>query len=112
MSHIVNFTPTPKQALTLDALEDNTLEEILFGGGAGSGKTMLGCGWLIKKCLQYKGSRWVMGRAVLKRLKETTLVSFFDTANSWGLNNYYTYNAQNGTILWYNDSMIILKLPL
>ena len=105
----INFTPTPKQNLTLAALDNNDYEEILFGGGAGSGKTMLGCAWLIMSCLKYPDSRWVMGRAVLKRLKETTLVSFFDVANSWGLGNYYTYNAQNGTIIWHNGSIVILK---
>lgn len=66
-----------KQTLTLDYLENNNVNEILFGGGAGGGKSILGCYWQIKTRLKYAGTRGLIGRASLKTLKETTLQSFF-----------------------------------
>jgi len=53
----------------------------------------------------------MMGRAVLKRLKETTLNSFFDIATDWGLKSggFFTYNNVAGIITFYNGSEIILK---
>jgi hypothetical protein len=50
-----------------------------------------------------------MARSVLKRLKETTLASFFDLASSWGINDQYVYNSTAGTITFNNGSIIILK---
>ena len=42
---------TKKQTKALDALEDKTTTELLFGGGAGGGKSALGCYWQIKNRL-------------------------------------------------------------
>lgn len=51
-----------------------------------------------------------MGRSKLKALKQTTLQTFFDICQQWGLNSeHYTYNQMNNEIIFYNDSKIILK---
>lgn len=102
---------TIKQTKALDYLEDNTTEELLFGGGAGGGKSAFGVYWLMKVCLKYPGSRWLMGRAVLKTLKETTLNSFFQIAKLQGLKAdlHYRYNAQSQIIYFANGSEILLK---
>lgn len=65
--------------------------------------------WLIEMCQQYPGSRWLMGRAKLKTLKETTLASFFDIASKLGITSQFNYNQQSGIIYWDNGSQIILK---
>ena len=105
------MTLTFKQTSALDHLEDTQTNEILFGGGAGGGKSALGCYWLIKSCLKYPGTRWVMGRAVLKTLKETTLNSFYDVAQIQGLKagTHYSFNAQSNVIRFPNQSEILLK---
>ena len=72
---------THKQTAALDILEDNETVELLFGGGAGGAKSVLGCYWLLKSSLKYPGTRWVLGRAVLKTLKETTLNTFWWVCN-------------------------------
>lgn len=103
---------TIKQTAALDYLEDQTTNDILFGGGAGGAKSVLGCYWLTKCCLKYPGTRWVMGRAVLKTLKETTLNSFFWLCHKQGLRNkyHYVYNPQNSTIKFPpTESEILLK---
>ena len=69
-----------KQTLALDFLEDKVTTELLYGGAAGGGKSILGCYFLTKNALRYPESRWVMGRANMKTLKETTYVSFLKVA--------------------------------
>ena len=100
-----------KQTIALDLLEDKTTKEILFGGGAGGGKTALGCYWQLKQRLKYPNTRGLIGRAVLKTLKETTLVSFFQIAKMQGLQSglHYKYNAQMSQIDFTNGSTILLK---
>lgn len=102
----------PKQVLALSHLRGGSVNEVLYGGGAGGGKSFLGCYWLISNCLKYPNTRWVMGRAVLKTLKETTLNSFYDVCRIMGLKQkvHWTYNAQSGTINFNSTgSEILLK---
>lgn len=101
---------TKKQTKALDHLEDSTTEELGYGGGAGGGKSALGCYWLAKSCLKYAGTRWAMGRSQLKTLKKTTLVTFFEVATRQGLrpNVHYRYNQNDGVIYFSNKSEILL----
>jgi hypothetical protein len=100
-----------KQTFALDLLEDKTTNEVLFGGGAGGGKTALGCYWQLKQRLKYPNTRGLIGRAVLKTLKETTLVSLFQVAKMQGLEagKHYKYNGQSNQIEFFNGSVILLK---
>jgi len=104
----LQITLTAKQATTLHYLRDGTTREVLFGGGAGGAKSFLGCYWLHTNACRYPGTRWLMGRAQLKILKETTLNTFFDVAKmlpiiSWKI------DGQSGTIKYENGSQIIMK---
>lgn len=100
-----------KQAQALTCLRDKKVFEVLYGGGAGGGKSFLGCYWLVYNCLKYPGTRWVMGRAVLKTLKETTLNSFYDVCRLMQLKQkeHWTFNAQSNIIQFVTGSEIILK---
>ena len=102
---------TLKQTLVLDLLEDQTTTEIIFGGGAGGGKSIVGCFYILKQALKYKGTRWLIGRSNLKALKETTLNSFFDVCRIQGLKPdvHYNYKEQSGVIKLFNGSEILLK---
>ncbi len=61
--------------------------------------------------MKYEGSRWLIGRAILKSLKESTLLTFFDICKQWGLksNVHYSYNAMTGVIKFWNGSEVYLK---
>lgn len=115
---VINFRPTIKQYEALEVLKDTTTEELLFGGGAGGGKSLLGCFWLTESCMRYPGSRWLMGRAELKRLKQSTLKTLFEILGSGknGIFNFkrdvdYKYNAMEGVVSFpnYGNSEIILQ---
>lgn len=99
----------PKQENAVYYLKDNETKELLYGGAAGGGKSALGCLWLIENCQRYEGSRWLMGRAKLKALKETTLNTFFELTSLLGISNQFKYNAQTNIIYWNNGSEILLK---
>lgn len=102
---------TKKQTKCLDVLEDETTTDVLYGGGAGGGKSFVGCYWAVKLCLKYPGVRGLIGRANLKTLKETTLQSFFEVCKIQGLQagKHFTFNQQSSTIHFFNGSMIFLK---
>ena len=55
-----------KQSDAWHYLTDNETTELLYGGGAGGGKSYLGCLWHIDRRNRYANSRGLIGRAELK----------------------------------------------
>lgn len=98
-----------KQEYATYYLKDDKTTELLYGGGAGGGKSAYGCLWLIECCQKYPKSRWMMGRSKLKTLKETTLNTFFQVASELGVNDQFIYNDNKGKIIFNNGSEILLK---
>lgn len=107
----INVNLTKKQSVAWKLLTDNKTNELLFGGSAGGGKSMLGCIWITTMCIQYPATRWLIGRTVLTQLRLTTLRTMFDVFTMMGLTNekHYNYNAQSNIITFYNKSEVILK---
>ena len=100
-----------KQIDALNALSvDSNIRQLLYGGSAGSGKSFLGCDWQIKRRLKYAGTRGLIGRAELKKLRLSTMATFFELCASYGLapGKHYNYNGQDHVIKWYNGSETIL----
>lgn len=91
---------TKKQQQALKILKDKETTELVYGGAAGGAKSFVGCAWLILSCYEYPGSRWLLGRAVLKQLKQSTLLTLFDVCRRMNLKQGkdYFYNAQEGII--------------
>jgi hypothetical protein len=109
-AEVIEINLSEKQSLAWQYLEDNETTEILYGGAAGGGKSMLGCIWQIYRRLKYPGTRGFIARRELKALKASTLVTFFDVARQMGYSNgkVYKYNPSNSTITFMNDSVITL----
>lgn len=107
---------TIKQTQAIDYLEDGQTTELLFGGGAGGGKSALGCYWQLKQRLKYPGTRGLIGRAKLKVLRDTTLQTFIEVAQMQGVTQGVHYKISsahdkenpNCIVLW-NGSIIYLK---
>ena len=103
------FTATQERAIQY--LFDKSTTEVLFGGAAGGGKSWVGCAWLILMCLKYPKTRYLMGRSKLDSLKKTTLNTFFEVCEAWGVTSgkHYHFNAGSNIIKFYNRSEIMLK---
>ena len=86
-----------KQTIALDILEDKTTNSLLFGGGAGGGKSLLGCYWILKNCIKYPNTRWLIGRAKLATLKATTYNTLLEVMKMQGITSAdYKYNSHSG----------------
>ena len=99
-----------KQTIALDILEDNKTNSLLFGGGAGGGKSLLGCYWILKMCLKYPNTRWLIGRSKLHTLKATTYNTLLEVIKMQGLTSAdYKYNGQTGFLTFKTGSQIVFK---
>lgn len=97
--------PLPKQDQAWTKLLDNFTRYVLFGGGAGGGKTWLGCEWLLVMCYQYPKTKWFIARKELKRLMASAYMTWVKVCqyhkipeNDWKLNGQYNYiEFKNGS---------------
>ncbi len=107
----ITISPTKRQSQAWKYLTDDKTNVVLFGGSAGGGKSWLGCLWIATLCIQYPGTRYLIGRAVLTQLKLTTLNTLFELLSHMGLKSgeHYTFNGQSNVLTFFNKSEIILK---
>lgn len=105
----INFTPTPKQHLVYEHFNDEVTTEIVYGGSAGSGKSYLIFAMMVMQCLQHSGIRIGLARNAISTIKKTSLTSFFEVCDNWGIQKglHYTYNSSSGIITFFNGSEII-----
>lgn len=94
----VTIKPTKKQHQAYQILQDDYTKYLLYGGGAGGGKSWLGCEWLITNCYFYPESKWFIGRNELSRLMKSSYVTFMKVCKyhgipdtDWKLNGQYNY---------------------
>lgn len=69
---VPEIRPTKKQEQAWEKWLDDTTRFIVFGGGAGGGKSWVGCEMVLTGCYFYPGSTWFLARNELKRLMNTT----------------------------------------
>ena len=84
---------------------------ILGGGAAGGGKSYLGSCWIISSCIRFDNIRAVVARKTIKSLKESTFNTIKTILKTWGLKEGVNYKINNleGTVTFWNDSVILLK---
>ena len=92
-------------------LQDNKTTELIYGGGAGGGKSYLGCIWHVVRRVNLPGSRGLIGRSKISNLEQSTLVTLFNVAQKMGyqIGKDFNYNSQKHVINWANGSQTILK---
>ena len=96
-----------KQEEALMLLTDLVTEEFLYGGGAGGAKSWTGCVWLLFMCEIYPETKWFIGREELKRITESTLITFYKVAKEYRCKSF-RFNAQKNVIVFNNGSRIDL----
>lgn len=105
---VIDFKPTKKQYQMFEAFEDTDTTELVYGGSAGSAKSYGICALLIMNALKYPKIRIGLARAELTTLKKTTVVSFLEVADDWGISHLFDYNSTGGIIKFKNGSEIVL----
>lgn len=97
-----------KQEQALKILTDNEHTELLYGGAAGGAKSWTGAAWLLFMCLAYPGTKWFIGRSELKRITQSTLITFYKVCAAYGVEKdvIYKYNGQLNYIEFFNGSRI------
>lgn len=101
----IEVKPTVKQYQAWVALNDPEIKEIHFGGGAGGGKSWLGCESRIARAYAYPGYKSFIGRNELTRLMASSFVTFTKVckfhkipSSDWKLNGKYNYiEFRNGS---------------
>ena len=99
----ITLQPTAKQFDTWQALK--TKKEVFFGGGAGGGKSWLLCETRLVNCYLYPGYRSFIGRKELKRLMQSTYVTWLKVCShhkiprdDWKLDGKYNFiEFRNGS---------------
>lgn len=90
--------------------ESNTeINEVLYGGGSRGGKSWLGCAWQVIRRISLPGSVGLIGREELTKLKDTTLITFFEVLKKLNIGAFFSFNAQNLTATCSNGSMIFFR---
>ena len=108
VEEIVKIKVSKKQKEALRYLLDDRTKYILFGGGAGGGKSYLICLWLIGLCYKYPSIRTFIGREELKRLKESTFITMLKALKELGMvrGTDWEYNGSGNHFEFYNGSTI------
>ena len=96
-----------KQGEALRILTDRDHVEVLYGGAAGGAKSWTGAAWLLFMCLCYPGTKWFIGRAELKRITQSTYITFKRVCSMYGCGeDLWRFNGQLNYIEFYNGSRI------
>lgn len=98
----------------LECEECRFLIFIGFGGGAGGGKSWLGCEWNLTNAYRYPGMKSFIGRDELKRITQSTLITWNKVCKFHNIPaEDWRYNGQNNFIEFFNGSRIdLLDLAL
>ncbi|MGQ1934944.1 terminase large subunit domain-containing protein [Ornithobacterium rhinotracheale] len=96
-----------KQIEALKVLTDKNTREFFYGGAAGGAKSWTGASWLLFSALAYPETKWFIGREELKRLRDSTLITFWKVCKQYGVpQSLYKYNGQDNYIQFANGSRI------
>lgn len=105
-----DLTISEVQNIAMEEFNDPQVVSIIFGGGAGGGKSFL-IGLLCAiACKKYPGTRWGLARKELKSLKQTTLATLISKVHrTLGISdNDYKLNLLDSTLEYTNGSSILL----
>jgi phage terminase large subunit len=104
----ITLQPTPKQHQANQALNDPQIDTLFFGGGAGGRKSWWLCEDELLYALRYPGYKSYIGRNELKRLMQSTFLTFSKVSQYHGVSHLWKLNGQYNYIDFENGSRIDL----
>jgi len=79
---------TIKQKKAIDYLTDDVIDYVGYGGSSGSGKSVLGCYWLMSLGYYLAGAKFFIGRDSIKDTRASVLKTWSEVSKSVGFNAY------------------------
>jgi len=115
-----NVRGNNKQLEAVKAWLDDDIEEILYGGGKGGGKSWLGAELIFADAFMYPDTRYFIARKTLADLVKFTTGTIHKVFNDWGITeNMYKFdgknnvwNLHNGSKVFYLDAKWIPSDPI
>lgn len=116
----ITLRPTLKQHQAYQALNDKEIDTVFLGGGAGGGKSWWICESRLINALRFPGYKSYIGREELKRLMQSTYVTFTKVCQyhkvpvgTYKLNGQYNYiDFKNGSRIDLLDLKFLPTDPL
>lgn len=103
------LTPQPKQFLAYEAWQNDSVDDVIFGGFAGGGKTWWGSEAIMMDCLRWPETRYFIGRKTLTDVMETSYVTLTQKVfrhHKLEQGKHWEFNAQRSQLTFYNGSYI------
>lgn len=107
----LTIKPLPKQAEAYEAWFDPHIDDVIYGGAAGGGKSWWVSEALMLDAIRYPETRYFLGRKELKTLMQTTFVTMTQKVfpyHKLEQGKHWTFNANRSEIHFYNGSQINL----
>lgn len=103
-------TKNEKQLQAAEYWLDDTVEQILYGGGKGGGKSYLGVSLIFGDALTFPETHYFIARAELIDLRKFTIPTVHEVFSNWGikLEDYAQYNGMDNVFNLKNGSKVFL----
>lgn len=104
----ITLSPTVKQDKAWRAWQAPNIDDIVYGGAAGGGKSWWLSEVLMWSALAYPGTRYFLGRKELKTLMQTTYVTMTQKVfrHHKLTDKHWEFNANRNELHFYNGSQI------
>ena len=104
-----NSNGNDKQKECGRAWANDDIDEVLYGGAKGGGKSFIGCSLILADAMMYAGTQYFIARKQLNDLRRFTIPSIHEVLNGWGIpQEAWKYNGQDNYFELYNGSRVLL----
>lgn len=105
----LDIFPQYKQDLAYQAWDNDAVDDVVFGGFAGGGKTWWGSEVIMRDALTWPGTRYFIARKDLKSVMESSFVTFTRKVLPYyklEQGRHWEFNGQRYELEFYNGSIV------
>lgn len=105
------FNGSYKQGLAWNACHDKSVDDVFFGGGARSGKSVFICAHEIIEATTWPGTRGLIGRKEYTSLRDSTMQTWWEVMAMFGYKagREFTWNGNDQEVKWNNGSLTMFR---